>query len=93
MVRLHLLSGSAFLELLHPSHPQTTCDVRPHPTLSTYHPRVSPLSTLPPAPDPDTMFKVTSVRAMQPTRMMFMRQTAPMYMRQTARMMKPVPVS
>ncbi|KAK3215085.1 hypothetical protein GRF29_19g2135868 [Pseudopithomyces chartarum] len=37
------------------------------------------------------MFKATSVRAMQPTRMMFMRQTAPMYMRQTARMMKPVP--
>ncbi|KAL1606667.1 hypothetical protein SLS60_004074 [Paraconiothyrium brasiliense] len=37
------------------------------------------------------MFKATTVRAMQPTRMMFMRQSAPMYMRQTARMMKPVP--
>ncbi|KAJ4297705.1 hypothetical protein N0V90_005600 [Kalmusia sp. IMI 367209] len=37
------------------------------------------------------MFKATSVRAMQPSRMLFMRQTAPLYMRQTARMMKPVP--
>ncbi|KAF1977853.1 hypothetical protein BU23DRAFT_526412 [Bimuria novae-zelandiae CBS 107.79] len=37
------------------------------------------------------MFKATSVRAMQPTRMMFMRRTAPLYMRQTARMWTPVP--
>ena len=91
MVRLHLLSGSAFLELLHSSilKRRVTFDrTRPsRPTTDTF--AHSPLFH---PPHPDTMFKATSLRAMQPTRMMFMRQTAPMYMRQTARMMKPVPV-